>query len=436
MKFGTDGFRGRADESVTPDFCLKLGFHTGTIIKNKGYDSIILGKDTRVSGYMLEAALQAGFISAGIDVKLAGPIPTPAVSFLTATYSGQFGVVISASHNPFYDNGIKFFNKYGRKISRELEADIENRMDDPICPVKASDLGKAFRIDSAAGRYIEYCKSTLKGAHNLKDKIILVDGANGANYKITPMLLEELGAKVIRINCDPDGFNINEKSAVLNQSLFKEYAQQYEFDFCVAVDGDGDRLVISDSKGDVFTGDEIIYTLALRNKKQNKPGSDCVIGTDMTNEGIKNALEKIGINFYRVEVGDKYISRELVENELNLGGESSGHIIQREFSESGDANIALIQTLAALEELNLSLSDVKSNIDYKPQVLESLEVKDMEIIGTSEFKKNIESIKKNYSDSRISIRKSGTEAKIRIMVESDSEKNIPIIINLIKELIS
>ncbi len=436
MKFGTDGFRGRADESVTPDFCLKLGFHTGTIIKNKGYDSIILGKDTRVSGYMLEAALQAGFISAGIDVKLAGPIPTPAVSFLTATYSGQFGVVISASHNPFYDNGIKFFNKYGRKISRELEADIENRMDDPICPVKASDLGKAFRIDSAAGRYIEYCKSTLKGAHNLKDKIILVDGANGANYKITPMLLEELGAKVIRINCDPDGFNINEKSAVLNQSLFKEYAQQYEFDFCVAVDGDGDRLVISDSKGDVSTGDEIIYTLALRNKKQNKPGSDCVIGTDMTNEGIKNALEKIGINFYRVEVGDKYISRELVENELNLGGESSGHIIQREFSESGDANIALIQTLAALEELNLSLSDVKSNIDYKPQVLESLEVKDMEIIGTSEFKKNIESIKKNYSDSRISIRKSGTEAKIRIMVESDSEKNIPIIINLIKELIS
>tara|TARA_B000000565_G_scaffold83455_1_gene60903 strand:- start:1058 stop:2368 length:1311 start_codon:yes stop_codon:yes gene_type:complete len=436
VKFGTDGFRGRADESVTPDFCLKLGFHTGTIIKNKGYDSIILGKDTRVSGYMLEAALQAGFISAGIDVKLAGPIPTPAVSFLTATYSGQFGVVISASHNPFYDNGIKFFNKYGRKISRELEADIENRMDDPICPVKASDLGKAFRIDSAAGRYIEYCKSTLKGAHNLKDKIILVDGANGANYKITPMLLEELGAKVIRINCDPDGFNINEKSAVLNQSLFKEYAQQYEFDFCVAVDGDGDRLVISDSKGDVSTGDEIIYTLALRNKKQNKPGSDCVIGTDMTNEGIKNALEKIGINFYRVEVGDKYISRELVENELNLGGESSGHIIQREFSESGDANIALIQTLAALEELNLSLSDVKSNIDYKPQVLESLEVKDMEIIGTSEFKKNIESIKKNYSDSRISIRKSGTEAKIRIMVESDSEKNIPIIINLIKELIS
>ena len=436
MKFGTDGFRGRADESVTPDFCLKLGFHTGTIIKNKGYDSIILGKDTRVSGYMLEAALQAGFISAGIDVKLAGPIPTPAVSFLTATYSGQFGVVISASHNPFYDNGIKFFNKYGRKISKELEADIENRIDNPIRPVKASDLGKAFRIDSAAGRYIEYCKSTLKGAHNLKDKIILVDGANGANYKITPMLLEELGAKVIRINCDPDGFNINEKSAVLNQSLFKEYAQQYEFDFCVAVDGDGDRLVISDSKGDVFTGDEIIYTLALRNKKQNKPGSDCVIGTDMTNEGIKNALEKIGINFYRVEVGDKYISRELVENELNLGGESSGHIIQREFSESGDANIALIQTLAALEELNLSLSDVKSNIDYKPQVLESLEVKDMEIIGTSEFKKNIESIKKNYSDSRISIRKSGTEAKIRIMVESDSEKNIPIIINLIKELIS
>ena len=177
----------------------------------------------RYKGFRLHAwsGTQAGFISAGIDVKLAGPIPTPAVSFLTATYSGQFGVVISASHNPFYDNGIKFFNKYGRKISKELEADIENRIDDPIRPVKASDLGKAFRIDSAAGRYIEYCKSTLKGAHNLKDKIILVDGANGANYKITPMLLEELGAKVIRINCNPDGFNINEKSAVLNKSLLR-----------------------------------------------------------------------------------------------------------------------------------------------------------------------------------------------------------------------
>ena len=436
MKFGTDGFRGRADESITPDFCLKLGFHTGTIIKNKGYDSIILGKDTRVSGYMLEAALQAGFISAGVDVKLAGPIPTPAVSFLTATYSGQFGVVISASHNPFYDNGIKFFNKYGRKISKELEADIENRIDDPICPVKAADLGKAFRIDSAAGRYIEYCKSTLKGSHNLKDKIILVDGANGANYKITPMLLEELGAKVIRINCNPDGFNINEKSAVLDQSLFKEYAKQYEFDFCVAVDGDGDRLLISDSKGDVSTGDEIIYTLALRNKKQNKSSSDCVVGTEMTNDGIKNALEKIGINFYRVEVGDKYISRELVKNKLNLGGESSGHIIQREFSESGDANIALIQTLAALEELNLSLSDIRAKIDYKPQVLESFNVKDMEIIETKQFKNNIDSIKKNYSNARISIRKSGTEAKIRVMVESDLDKDIPEIINLIKELIS
>ena len=366
MKFGTDGFRGRADESVTPDFCLKLGFHTGTIIKSKGYDSIILGKDTRVSGYMLEAALQAGFISAGVDVKLAGPIPTPAVSFLTATYSGQFGVVISASHNPFYDNGIKFFNKFGRKISEELEEEIEKRLNDQIQPVDASNLGKAFRIDSAAGRYIEYCKSTLKGTHNLKDKTILVDAANGANYKVTPMLLQELGAKVIRINCEPDGFNINEKSAVLDQSLFKDYAKTYEFDFCVAVDGDGDRLVLSDSKGEVCTGDEIIYTLALRNKKQKKTGSDCVIGTDMTNQGVVDALKDLEIDFYRAQVGDKFISRELVNKKLNLGGETSGHIIQREFSESGDANIALIQTLAALEELNMSLADIKEKINYKP----------------------------------------------------------------------
>ena len=435
MKFGTDGFRGRADESVTPDFCLKLGFHTGTIIKDKGYDSIILGKDTRVSGYMLEAALQAGFISAGVDVKLAGPIPTPAVSFLTATYSGQFGVVISASHNPFYDNGIKFFNKFGRKISKELEEEIEKRLNDPIQPVKASNLGKAFRIDSAAGRYIEYCKSTLKGAHNLKDKTILVDAANGANYKVTPMLLQELGAKVIRVNCDPDGFNINEKSAVLDQDLFKEYAKIYEFDFCVAVDGDGDRLVLSDSKGEVCTGDEIIYTLALRNKKQNKTGSDCVVGTDMTNQGVVDALNDLEIDFHRTQVGDKFVSRELVDKKLNLGGETSGHIIQREFSESGDANIALIQTLAALEELNLSLADIKAKITYKPQTLESFDIKDMQVIETKEFSEQIKSLEKDYSNARISVRKSGTESKIRVMVESDTENDITSVMNSVKSLI-
>tara|TARA_Y100000739_G_scaffold215809_1_gene210751 strand:- start:1027 stop:2337 length:1311 start_codon:yes stop_codon:yes gene_type:complete len=435
MKFGTDGFRGRADESVTPDFCLKLGFHTGTIIKDKGYDSIILGKDTRVSGYMLEAALQAGFISAGVDVKLAGPIPTPAVSFLTATYSGQFGVVISASHNPFYDNGIKFFNKFGRKISKELEEEIEKRLNDPIQPVKASNLGKAFRIDSAAGRYIEYCKSTLKGAHNLKDKTILVDAANGANYKVTPMLLQELGAKVIRVNCNPDGFNINEKSAVLDQDLFKEYAKIYEFDFCVAVDGDGDRLVLSDSKGEVCTGDEIIYTLALRNKKQNKTGSDCVVGTDMTNQGVVDALNDLEIDFHRTQVGDKFVSRELVDKKLNLGGETSGHIIQREFSESGDANIALIQTLAALEELNLSLADIKAKINYKPQTLESFDIKDMQVIETKEFSEQIKSLEKDYSNARISVRKSGTESKIRVMVESDTENDITSVMNSVKSLI-
>ena len=225
MKFGTDGFRGPADTIITPDFCLRLGFHTGSIIKEKGYESVIIGKDTRVSGYMLEAALQAGFISAGIDVKLAGPIPTPAVSFLTATYAGQFGVVISASHNPFYDNGIKFFNRHGRKISQDLEHEIEKRLKEDNKPVKAKELGKAFRIDSASGRYVEYCKSTLKGNYNLQNKKILIDAANGANYKITPMLLRELGAETIQINCDPDGFNINVDSAVLNENLFEEYSK-------------------------------------------------------------------------------------------------------------------------------------------------------------------------------------------------------------------
>ena len=385
MKFGTDGFRGPADTVITPEFCLSLGFHTGSIIKEKGYDSVIIGKDTRVSGYMLEAALQAGFISAGIDVKLAGPIPTPAVSFLTATYAGQFGVVISASHNPFSDNGIKFFNRHGRKISRELEIEIENKLQDTSKPLKAEELGKAFRIDSASGRYVEYCKSTLKGNSIFQNKTILVDGANGANYKITPMLLRELGAKVKQVNCNPDGFNINVDSAVLNQDIFKEYAKKYEFDYCVAVDGDGDRIVLSDGEGTIFTGDDILYTLAARNKMCGKSASEKVVGTTMSNQGLVEALDSIGIGFIRTDVGDKFISRELVNKNLNVGAEPSGHIIQREYSESGDANIALIQTISALEELDTTMQEIKSKINYKPLTLKNFSVEDTNIIETEDF---------------------------------------------------
>ena len=436
MKFGTDGFRGPSDTEITPDFCLKLGFHTGNVIKEKGYDSVIIGKDTRVSGYMLEAALEAGFISAGIDVKLAGPIPTPAVSFLTATYAGQFGVVISASHNPYYDNGIKFFNRFGRKISADLEQKIEERLKDPNEPVKAKHLGKAFRIDSASGRYVEYCKSTLKGNYSLQNKTILVDAANGANYKITPMLLRELGAKTININCDPDGFNINVNSAVLNQDLFAEYAKNYKFDYCIAVDGDGDRIVLSDNKGTIFTGDDILYTLASRNKMIGKDQSDAVVGTTMSNQGVVEALGKLGVSFLRTDVGDKYISRELVKHNLNVGAEPSGHVIQREFSESGDANIALIQALAALQELDTTVAEIKKNIDYKPLSLKNFSVSDIEVIESEIFVESIEKLKKNHPEARISVRKSGTEPIIRAMVEAETEKDKDFILGEIESLIS
>lgn len=436
MKFGTDGFRGPSDSKITPNFCLSLGFHTGTVIKEKGYDSVIIGKDTRVSGYMLEAALEAGFISAGIDVKLAGPIPTPAVSFLTATYAGQFGVVISASHNPYYDNGIKFFNRYGRKISEELEHEIEERLQNSNVPVKAKDLGKAFRIDSASGRYVEYCKSTLKGNYSLQNKRILVDAANGANYKITPMLLRELGATTVNINCNPDGFNINENSAVLNQKLFAEYTKNHEFDYCVAVDGDGDRLILSDSKGTIFSGDDILYTLASRNKMIGKTQAGTVVGTTMSNQGVVEALDKIGIKFIRSNVGDKYISRELVKNDLNLGAEPSGHIIQREFSESGDANIALIQTLAALQELDTNIAEVKNNIDYKPLSLKNFTVSNVEVVESEIFIKSIEKLKKNNPVARISVRKSGTEPIVRAMVEAQTEKEIDSVLNEIENLLT
>ena len=436
MKFGTDGFRGPADTVITPEFCLSLGFHTGSIIKEKGYDSVIIGKDTRVSGYMLEAALQAGFISAGIDVKLAGPIPTPAVSFLTATYAGQFGVVISASHNPFSDNGIKFFNRHGRKISRELEMEIENKLQDISKPLKAEELGKAFRIDSASGRYVEYCKSTLKGNSIFQNKTILVDGANGANYKITPMLLRELGAKVKQVNCSPDGFNINVDSAVLNQDIFKEYAKKYEFDYCVAVDGDGDRIVLSDGEGTIFTGDDILYTLAARNKMNGKTASEKVVGTTMSNQGLVEALDSIGIGFIRTDVGDKFISRELVTKNLNVGAEPSGHIIQREYSESGDANIALIQTISALEELDTTMQEIKSKINYKPLTLKNFSVQDTNIIETEDFSETIKGLKDHFPSARISVRKSGTEPIIRVMAEADCEDDKNEILNRIESLIA
>jgi len=436
MKFGTDGFRGPADTVITPEFCLSLGFHAGSIIKEKGYDSVIIGKDTRVSGYMLEAALQAGFISAGIDVKLAGPIPTPAVSFLTATYAGQFGVVISASHNPFSDNGIKFFNRHGRKISRELEMEIENKLQDISKPLKAEELGKAFRIDSASGRYVEYCKSTLKGNSIFQNKTILVDGANGANYKITPMLLRELGAKVKQVNCDPDGFNINVDSAVLNQDIFKEYAKKYEFDYCVAVDGDGDRIVLSDGEGTIFTGDDILYTLAARNKMNGKRASEKVVGTTMSNQGLVEALDSIGIGFIRTDVGDKFISRELVTKNLNVGAEPSGHIIQREYSESGDANIALIQTISALEELDTTMQEIKSKINYKPLTLKNFSVQDTNIIETEDFSETIKGLKDHFPSARISVRKSGTEPIIRVMAEADCEDDKNEILNRIESLIA
>ena len=414
----------------------KPWFHTGCIIKDKGYDSVIIGKDTRVSGYMLESALQAGFISAGIDVKLAGPIPTPAVSFLTATYAGQFGVVISASHNPFEDNGIKFFNRHGRKITEKLEQEIEARLSSPIKTRNAAGIGKAFRIDSASGRYIEYCKSTLKGQTSLKDKTILVDAANGANYKITPMLLRELGAKVININCDPDGFNINKDSAVLNPELFEKYAKDYDFDYCVAVDGDGDRLVLSDSTGNVFNGDDIIYTLASRNKALGKDMSDSVVGTIMTNQGIGEALAKIDVGLLRANVGDKYVSRELVKENLNVGGETSGHVIQREFSESGDANIALIQTLTAFSDLDATMTDIQKKINYWPHKLQSYDVKNEALLSSKEFNQKIDDLQKSNTDARISVRKSGTEAKLRVMVESPDKSKVDSLFTEIENIIS
>ena len=422
LKFGTDGIRGPVENVITPEACLKIGHATGTVMKELGWNTAVIGKDTRISGYMLESALQAGFIAAGINVRLLGPLPTPGVAYLTKTLRKQFGVVISASHNDFLDNGIKIFNEDGEKISRDIEKRIEKYLKSKLLPVETSKIGKAYRFDESGPRYIEFCKSTVPSDISFSSLRIVIDCANGACYKVSPEIFKELGAEVIIIGNKPDGYNINQDCGSTNPQIIKDAVIKHRADYGISLDGDGDRVIIVDEKGNILDGDDLLYILAFSNPKRTGQWSG-VVGTIMSNIGLEQSIQKLGYKFVRANVGDKHVSEMLTKKGWLLGGETSGHIICKDLVSTGDGTIAALKVISSLLILDKKPSEVLSNFIKIPQINSSLAVSNKDVINDKDIISFLKEIESDITVGRVLVRPSGTEAKIRIMVES-SEKNI------------
>ena len=424
--FGTDGVRGSIDNEVNPESVLKLGHAAGRHFKKREINTLVIGKDTRISGYMLESALQAGIISSGVNVRLVGPMPTPAISYLVSTFKGHAGVVISASHNSFEDNGIKFFDENGEKLSIENEREIEKFAEEAYEFVHPENLGKAARISDAKGRYIEFCKNTLSEDISFSGLSLVIDSANGAAYEVAPKVFKELGAEVYSIADSPDGLNINKDCGSTNINFLKDEVLSKNADFGIALDGDGDRLIIIDSNGRELDGDDILYVIA-KNKFESKIhlGVKGVVGTLMTNKGLEKAFNDEGIELVRSDVGDKYVLQKLNELNWTLGGEQSGHILCLDKSNTGDGIIAAIQFLQSIVVLNKTIPELLSEFKKYPQILTNVKVKDGNKVlknkKLQKAQKKSEELLETF-DGRVLIRKSGTEHKIRIMVESNSQE--------------
>jgi len=426
--FGTDGIRGRVGEHpITPQFVMHLGYAAGKVLAHAGNLSgeragVLIGKDTRISGYMLESALEAGLISAGIDVYLAGPVPTPAVAYLTRALRLQAGVVISASHNPFEDNGIKFFSSDGTKLPDEVELAIEAALDIPMQTNPSESLGKAKRIDDAVGRYIEFCKSTFPGDMNLRGMKIVVDSAHGATYHIAHHVFHELGADVISIGDQPDGKNINDGYGATQPKNLRNAVLESKADIGIALDGDGDRLIMTDETGELFDGDQLLYVIAKHRQKIGKLFGG-VVGTLMTNLAFEHAMEKLCINFERAKVGDRYVMELLQQKEWQLGGENSGHIICLDKHSTGDGIISALQVLHALRMEEQSLNEAAGDLHMYPQVLINVRVKNASMVLKNE--KISESVVEAESmlngKGRVLLRPSGTEPLLRVMVEGEDD---------------
>ena len=424
--FGTDGIRGKVGEyPITPDFALKLGWAAGRVLAKDGVKKVIIGKDTRISGYMLESALEAGFASAGVAAAFTGPMPTPAIAYLTRTFRADAGVVISASHNPFYDNGIKFFSNEGRKLDDAIELEIEAQLEKEIDCVESKQLGRASRITDAAGRYIEFCKSTFDHDLSLSGLKIVVDCANGATYHIAPKVLRELGAEVIKIGCDPDGVNINENCGATDVKALTERVINEKADLGFSLDGDGDRIIMVDHKGNKIDGDLIIYIIAREALRQGQLKGG-VVGTLMSNMGLEIALKNLGIPFVRAKVGDRYVLEMLVEKNWRLGAENSGHVLLLDKTTTGDGIVAGLQVLAAMVRNDMSLTDLCSGMIMLPQILINVRFSGKDDPLTNpEVKSAIEQAEQQLvNNGRVLIRKSGTEPLIRVMVEGRNQSQV------------
>ena len=419
--FGTDGVRGKVGTyPITPDFALKLGWAAGKVLASQGSRTVLIGKDTRISGYMLESALEAGLAAAGLTAAFTGPMPTPAVAYLTRTFRLEAGIVISASHNPYYDNGIKFFSSQGTKLPDDIEEAIEAMLDQPMDCVESADLGKASRISDAAGRYIEFCKSTFPAHLGLDGYKIVVDCANGATYHIAPNVLRELGAEVIEIGTDPNGININEKCGATDVKALQEKVLETKADVGLAYDGDGDRIMMVDHLGNKVDGDQILFIIAREALRsgQLKGG---VVGTLMSNMSLEIALKMLGVPFVRANVGDRYVLEKMVEYGWTLGGENSGHIIIADKNTTGDGIIASLAVLSAMVQHRLSLNELASAVKLFPQVLINVRFAGGDNPLESETVKAVAADveKRLEGKGRILLRKSGTEPLIRVMVECE-----------------
>lgn len=424
--FGTDGIRGLVGEApITPDFMLKLGWAAGRVLMDRydGSNMILIGKDTRISGYMFESALQAGLINAGADVGLLGPMPTPGVAYLTRTFQAQAGIVISASHNSYVDNGIKFFGGNGTKLPDELELLIEEELERPM--VTAEKLGKARRIGDAAGRYIEFCKGTMPWGFNLKGLQIVLDCAHGATYHIAPDVFSELGAKIIPMFVEPNGMNINRSCGSTKPEALQEKVIEVGADLGIAFDGDGDRVVFVDHKGELVDGDELLYIIA-KYQQEYAGGCDGVVGTLMSNFGFELGLKRLNIPFARAKVGDRYVIEQMRKNGWRLGGENSGHIVCSNVTTTGDGIISALQVLLAVNTFGEPLNKIKKGMNKLPQVMINVHLaKRVDLAADETVQAAIKATEAKLAGTgRVLLRPSGTEPVVRVMVEGEDKKQV------------
>lgn len=427
--FGTDGVRGRVgDTPMTPEWILRLGWAAGRVLAKQGRRMVLIGKDTRISGYMFESVLESGLSAAGVNTRLLGPMPTPGVAYLTRTFRASAGIVISASHNPYYDNGIKFFSGSGTKLPDEIEEEIERELEKPMTVVDSAELGKVERVVDAAGRYVEFCKSSVPTGTALHGMKIVVDCANGATYHIAPAVFAELGATVIPLCDEPDGLNINAGCGSTAPRRLADAVLAQQADLGIALDGDGDRVIMIDERGEVVDGDELLYIIAS-GKRSRGELSGGVVGTQMTNLGLEHAFHRMGIPFQRVAVGDRYVMEALQANDWQLGGENSGHIICLDKQTTGDGIVAALQVLAAMVASGKRLRELTAGLEKYPQVLVNVPMQaGFSLDSSAVIDRAVGEVESELAgQGRVLLRASGTEPLLRIMIEGRDARKVKVL---------